>query len=102
MPRILPVIFNDAVFGCVGEKLRDALLALAGEVCNLRGGFGLAKPHLQHDLRNLVIGACTIQNNVFRITLCQLFDAEFVRKPVRNHFAQFKQDFSCHMLLLIN
>ena len=96
MLGILPVVLHDAVVGGVGEQLDDAVLGLAGELGDLRGGLGLAEAHFQHDLGNLIVAAGAVQNDVFRILLRQLFEAEFIRQPVSDHFAEIKQDLSCH------
>ena len=87
---ILPVVLHDAVHGTVGQELFDALFGLAGELGDLCSGLGLAQAHLQHDFRNLIIGTCAVEDDVFRILLGQLFNAEFVGKTVCNHFAKFE------------
>ena len=87
---ILPVVLHDAVHGTVGQELFDALFGLAGEFGDLCSGLGLAQAHLQHDFRNLIIGTCAVEDDVFRILLGQLFNAEFVGKTVCNHFAKFE------------
>ena len=65
---ILPVILHDAVLGRVCEQLLAALLALAGEFCDLLDGLGLAQTHFQHDFRDLVVGAGPVQDDVLRIS----------------------------------
>ena len=93
---ILPVVFDDALFGRVGQKLDDAVFRLSGELGDLCGGLGLAKAHLEHDLRDLVAGACAVQNDVLGVGLGQSFEAELVGDAVGDHFAQVKKDLSCH------
>ena len=100
MLRILPVVLHDAVHGGVRQQLLNASFRLAGELGDLRGGFGLAKAHLQHNLRNLIVGTCAVENNIFRVALRETLDAEFVGKAVRDHFSQIKQYLSCHNRLL--
>ena len=87
---IFPVILHNAMLGGVGEQLFDALLALAGELCDLCGGLGLAQAHFQHDFGDLVAGACPVQNDVLRVVFGQSLDAEFVGDTVGDHFAKIK------------
>ena len=87
---IFVVVLDDAVHGAVGEQLVDALLRLAGELGDLRGGFGFAKSHLEHDFCDLVVGAGTIENNVLRIGFGQTLESKLVGKAVRDHFAEIK------------
>ena len=94
--RVLPVVLDNALFGRVGEQLDDALLGLAGELGDLRGGLGLAQAHLEHDLRDLVAGACAVQNDILGVGFGQSFQAELVGDAVGDHFAQVKKDLSCH------
>ena len=93
---VLPMILYNAVVGGVGEQLLDALLALAGELCDFRGGLGLAQTHFQHDLCDLIAGTCAVQDDVLGVRLGQALDAELVRQAVGDHFAKVKQDLSCH------
>jgi len=90
------VVLDNAVVGGVGEQFNDALFGFAGELGDLRGGLGFAKFHFQHDFSDLVAGACTVKDNVLRIGLGQLFDAKLIRETVRDHFAEIKQNLSCH------
>ena len=96
VPGILPVIFHDAMIGGIGQKLHDARFRLAGELRDLRGSLRLTKAHLQHDFRDLVIGTCAVENDIFRVFFGQPLNAELVGKAVGNHFTEIKQDFSCH------
>ena len=97
---VFPVVLDDAVHGGVGQQFDDALFGFAGELGDLCGGFGLAQAHFEHDFGDLVIGAGTVQDRVFRIVLRQTLEAEFVGDAVRDHFAEIKQNLSCHMDLL--
>ena len=95
---ILPVVLHDAVIGGVRQQFNDAVLTLAGDLCNFSSGLGLAQAHFQHDLCDLIAGTCAIQNDVFRVFLCQSLDAELVRETVGDHFAEVKQNLSCHIV----
>ena len=95
---VLPVVLDDAVLGGVGQELHDLLLGLAGELRDLRSGFGLAKAHLEHDFGDLVAGAGTVQDRVFRVVLRDLLQTELLGDAVGDHFAEVKQDLSCHIV----
>ena len=94
--RILPVVLHDAVHGGVGEQLLDPRLGLAGELCDLRGGLGLAQAHFQHDRRDLIVGTGAVENGVLRVVLGQTLETELVGEAVGDHFAKIKQNLSCH------
>ena len=66
------------------------LLGLAGELCDLRGGLGLAKAHLQHDLRDLVAGTCAVKDDVLGVVFGQALEAELIGEAVGDHFAKVK------------
>ncbi len=98
MRGVFPVILHDAVLGGVGEQLGNPLLGLAGELCDLCRGLRLAQAHLQHDLRDLIAGARAVENDVFGVILRQFLDAKLVGKAVGDHFSEFKQNLSCHVM----
>ena len=90
MLGIFIVVLDDAVLSGIGEQLDNALFGFAGKLGDLRGGLGLAKAHFEHDLRDLVVGAGAIKNDILRVGLRQPFEAELVGKAVRDHFAEIK------------
>ena len=87
---IFPVVFHDAVVGSVGQQLLNPGLGLAGELCDLSGGLGLAKAHLQHDLRDLVAGTCAVKDDVLGVVFSQTLEAELIGEAVGDHFAKVK------------
>ena len=95
---VLPVVLDDAVIGGVGQQLHNALLGFAGQLRDLRGGLGLAQLHLEHDLRDLVVGAGAVEDDVLGVGLRQFLNAKFVGDSVSDHFAQVKQNLSCHVI----
>ena len=97
MLGVFIVVLDDAVVGRIGEQLDDTLFGFAGELCNFRCGFWFAKFHFEHDFSDLVAGACTVKDDVLRIVLGQPFDTELIRETVRDHFAEIKQNLSCHI-----
>ena len=97
MLGIFIVVLNDTVVCGVCEQFDDALLGFAGELGDLRGGFGFAKFHFEHNFGDLVAGACAVKDDVLRVVLGQALEAELIRETVRDHFAEIKQNLSCHI-----
>ena len=96
MIGVLIVILDNAVIGGISQKFNNSVFRLAGKLCDLSGGLGLAQTHFEHDLRNLIAGTGSVKNDVFRVCFGQSFNAEFIRETVRDHFAEIKENLSCH------
>ena len=94
--RVLPVILHRTGLGGLFQKLLHMFGVLAGDFGDDIQGLGLAQAHLEHDLRLLITLQGAVQKDIFRILLRQSFDAEFIRQTVSDHFAEIKQDLSCH------
>ena len=100
MIGVLIVILDNAVIGGISQKFNNSVFRLAGKLCDLSGGLGLAQTHFEHDLRNLIAGTGSIKNDVLRVCFGQPFDTEFIRETVRDHFAEIKENLSCHSFSL--
>ena len=96
--RVFPVVFHNALLCRIGKQFHNTVFRFTGNLSDFSRRLGLSKSHLEHDLCDFITGACTVENDILRVILCQFFDAEFVRNPVRNHFAEIKQNFSCHRI----
>ena len=87
---ILPMVLYDAVHCSIGQQFLDLRFGLAGKLCNFRCGLGFAEPHLQHDFRDLIAGACAIKDDIFRIIFRDLLDSKLLRNTVGNHLSKIE------------
>ena len=97
---VLPVVLHGAAHAGLLEQLFHVLGVLAGDLRDLGEGLGLTLAHLEHDLSRLVGGHRAVQNDVLRVVLGDLLDAEFLRNSVGDHFTELKQNLSCHVVLV--
>ena len=90
MLGILACILDSTGDGSLLEQLLNMLGVFAAELCNLLQILGLTDTHLEHDLCLLIAFKGAVQNDVFRVGLCESLNTELVGDSVGNHFSEIK------------